>query len=95
MNLYHVTKFSLNLSFTVHYKYTEISRFTPVFIHKNSFELFLIGSFSILRIYQREYDVCPKRNRALSIPADPTISEDLRSLEQGTVNVTLNIPNKT
>ena len=95
MNSYHVTKFSLNLSFTVLYKYTEISRFTPVFIHKNSFELFFIGSFSILRIYQREYDVCRKRNRALSIRADPTFSEDLRSLEQGTVNVTLNIPNKT
>ena len=48
VNLYNITKYSLNLSFAVLYKYTEISRFTPVFIHKNSFGLFFIGSFSIL-----------------------------------------------
>ena len=29
MNLYHVTKFPLNLSFTVHYNYSKISRFRP------------------------------------------------------------------
>ena len=30
LNLYHLTKFSLNLSFTVYFKYTEISRYTTV-----------------------------------------------------------------
>ena len=30
VNLYHVTKFPLYLSFTVHYNYSEISRFMPV-----------------------------------------------------------------
>ena len=30
LNLYNVTKFSLNLSFTVYFKYTEISRYTTV-----------------------------------------------------------------
>ena len=30
MNLYHVTKFPLYLSFTVHYNYSKISRFMPV-----------------------------------------------------------------
>ena len=32
-NLYHVTKFPLYLSFTVHYFYTKISSFTQFFIH--------------------------------------------------------------
>ena len=30
LNLYHLTKFSLNLSFTVYFKYMEISRYTTV-----------------------------------------------------------------
>ena len=30
MNLYRVTKFSIYLSFTVHYNYTKIGRFTPI-----------------------------------------------------------------
>ena len=30
LKLYHLTKFSLNLSFTVYFKYTEISRYTTV-----------------------------------------------------------------
>ena len=30
LNLYHLTKFSLNLSFTVYFKYTEISTYTTV-----------------------------------------------------------------
>ena len=30
LNLYHMTKFSLNLSFTVYFKCTEISRYTTV-----------------------------------------------------------------
>ena len=30
LNLYHLTKLSLNLSFTVYFKYTEISRYTTV-----------------------------------------------------------------
>ena len=40
-NLYHVTKFPLYLSITVHYFYTEISSFTQSFIHRNCSELFL------------------------------------------------------
>ena len=30
VNLYHVTKFSIYLSFTVHYSYTKIGRFTSI-----------------------------------------------------------------
>ena len=30
VNLYHVTKFSIYVSFTVHYNYTKIGRFTPI-----------------------------------------------------------------
>ena len=30
MNLYHVTKFPLYLSFTVHYSYKKVNRFTPI-----------------------------------------------------------------
>ena len=30
MNLYRVTKFSIYLSFTLHYNYTKIGRFTPI-----------------------------------------------------------------
>ena len=48
LNLYHLTKFSLNLSFTVYFNYTEISRYDS-FIHKNHFEF---------RNSRRESDVC-------------------------------------
>ena len=44
-NLYHVTKFPLYLSFTVHYFYTYISSFTQFLIHENCFELFLSAHF--------------------------------------------------
>ena len=30
MNFYHVTKFSIELSFTVHYNYTKIGKFMPI-----------------------------------------------------------------
>ena len=30
LRLHHVTKFSIHLSFTVHYNYTKIGRFTPI-----------------------------------------------------------------
>ena len=72
-----MTKFSLNLSFTVHYKYMEISGFTPVFIHKNSFELFfyrLIFYFENFVNVNMTFAV-KVRGRAFSIPADPTILE--------------------
>ena len=49
-NLYHVTKFSLYLSFTVHYFYTKINSFTQFSIRKNSFELFLSAHFRFLEI---------------------------------------------
>ena len=57
-NLYHVIKFPLYLSFTVHYFHKKISSFTRFFIHKNCFELFFSCSFSILRNSQLESDVC-------------------------------------
>ena len=41
VNLYHVTKFPLYLSFTVHYFYTYISSFAQFFSHKNCFEQYL------------------------------------------------------
>ena len=44
-NLYHVTKFPLYFSFTVHYFYTWISSFTQFCIHKNRFEPFLSAHF--------------------------------------------------
>ena len=50
-NLYHVTKFPLYLSFTVHYFYTKISSFTHFFIHKNCFEPFLTAHFLFLEIF--------------------------------------------
>ena len=49
-NLYHVTKFPLYLSFTVHYFYTKISGFTQFFIPKNSFLLFLCAHFLLREI---------------------------------------------
>ena len=44
-NLYHMTKFSLYLSFTFHYFYTQISSFMQFFIHKNCFEFFCLLIF--------------------------------------------------
>ena len=41
VNLYHVTKLPLYLSFTVHYFYTYISSFAQFFSHKNCFEQYL------------------------------------------------------
>ena len=44
MNLYHVTKLPLYLSFTVHYFYTYISSFAQFFSHKNCFEQYLYAA---------------------------------------------------
>ena len=57
-SLYHVTKFPLYLSITVHYFNTWISSYTQFFIHKNCFQPFFICSFSILRNSPLEAEVC-------------------------------------
>ena len=49
VNLYHVAKFSLGLSFTVHYVFTKISNFTPLSPIRTVL-------FSILRNSQLETD---------------------------------------
>lgn len=51
VNTYHVTKFSLYFSFTVHYIITNISSFTPL-LSKKLFRTVFICSVSILRIFQ-------------------------------------------
>ena len=51
VNMYHVTKFSLYFSFTVHYIITNISSFTPVLSEK-LFRTVFICSVSILRMFQ-------------------------------------------
>ena len=57
LNLYHLTKFSLNLSFTVYFKYTEISRYTTVL------SIRIILSFEILDV-NLTFAIC--RMRGLS-----------------------------
>ena len=52
LNLYHLTKISLKLSFTVYFKYTEISRYTTVL----SISIFL--SLEILDVNLMFADVC-------------------------------------
>ena len=63
VNLYHVTKVSLKMSFTVHYNCTEISRFMPVL----SIRIVSVSCFylliSILRISHLGFAV----NVALSL----------------------------
>ena len=51
VNMYHVTKFSLYFSFTVHYIITNISSFTLVLSEK-LFRTVFICSVSILRMFQ-------------------------------------------
>ena len=46
VNLYHVTKFSNYLSFTVHYNCTKIGKIHANSMHKNCFKLFLSAYFS-------------------------------------------------
>ena len=57
--LYHLTKFFLNLCFTVHYFYPKISSFTLVFSITLVLDCFSC-TFSILRNNQLESDVCHK-----------------------------------
>ena len=57
LNLYHLTKFSLNLSFTVYFEYTEISRYTTVL------SIRIILSFEILDV-NLTFAIC--RMRGLS-----------------------------
>ena len=59
LNLYHLTKFSLNLSFTVYFKYTEISRYTTVL----SITIFL--SLEILDV-NLTFSICRMRGSTYS-----------------------------
>ena len=56
-NLYHVTKFPIYLSFTVHHFYLLISRFAQFLSIRIVLSCF-IRSYSILRNSQLESDVC-------------------------------------
>ena len=57
VNLYHVTTFSIYLSFTVH-TCTKIGRFTTI----QSLTIVFICSFLILKISQLESHVCRERD---------------------------------
>lgn len=59
VNMYHVTKVSLNLSFTVRFNFTEISRFTPVLYRR-----IVWAGFYMLIFYLRisQFAVCLKRD---------------------------------
>ena len=57
--VYHVTKFSLNLSFTVYFKYTEISRYTTVL------SIRIILSLEILDV-NLTFAICRKRGSNFS-----------------------------
>ena len=59
VNLYHLTKFFLNLCFTVHYFYPKISSFTLVFSITLVLDCFS-RTFSISRNFPPESDVCRK-----------------------------------
>ena len=50
VNLYHVTKFSPSLSFTVYYLYSKISRFKPVLSIRIA-----LDSFYVLIFYSEEF----------------------------------------
>ena len=58
MNLYHVTKFSPNLSFSVYYLYTKISGFTPVLSIRIVLDSFYCLFSILLRNSQLEFAVC-------------------------------------
>ena len=58
LNLYHLTKFSRNLSFTVYFKYTEISRYTTVLSITTFFSLEILDvnlTFAICRMRGLSY----------------------------------------
>ena len=57
MNVYHVTKFSLHLSFTVRYFYSKISCFTLFLSVRTVLSCFHLFFFSILRNSQLESDI--------------------------------------
>ena len=61
MNLYHVTNFSLNLRFTLHFLYLKISCFTLVLSITIVWTVFS-RTFSILSNSQLEFDICRKRH---------------------------------
>ena len=50
VNLYHLTKFSPNLPFTVYYLYTKISGFTPVLSIR-----IVLDSFYLLIFYSEKF----------------------------------------
>ena len=50
VNLYHVTKFANDSSFTVHYNYTKITRFTPILSIRIVLSCFYLLIFLILEI---------------------------------------------
>ena len=64
VNLYHVTTFYIYLSFTAHYNYSKIGRFTPILsitIVLNCFDLLISPHFSfwkIEKVSQFESHVC-------------------------------------
>ena len=59
VNLYHVTIFSLYLSFTVYYFYSKMRSFKPFLSISELFWTVSIRSFPILRNSQLESDVYP------------------------------------
>ena len=64
VNLYHVTKFSIYLSFTVYYNYTKIGRFTPILSITICYKLFLSAHFSFLKFLNLNltFAICCKRD---------------------------------
>ena len=57
VNLYHVTKFSIYLSFTV-YSYSKIGKFTPILSIRIVLKAVFICAFLILKLSQLESHVC-------------------------------------
>ena len=70
VNLYHVTRFPRYLSFSVHYNYTKISRFTPILSMRtvSSWFYLLISHFENFSIkLNLTFVVCRKRDALKSI----------------------------
>ena len=74
VNMYHVTKVSLNLSFTVHFNCTKISRFTP-FLYRR----IVWAGFYMLIFYLRisQFAVCRKRDS--KVFTNETFHQDKRN----------------
>ena len=64
--LYHMIKFSIHLSFTVHYNYTKIGRFTPILSITICFKLFVLSfcSFLILKCFQNHCQFLKSQKQA-------------------------------